>query len=406
MDNGTKIYTDEELQEIIRQRFPEKTLVDIVDYENEENQTYKFLYDSLKAKVGTSEEELYNDHHDMESLEREIDELRHKIQITEDINDKLKGQTEDITGFICEFMEKEIIISNVKPFGKDGNEIACASDNRRVISTEQLSLNPGVYEFKRPSWFTSLPVELSRENISKKTAANTVGVLMDKVKFWKKLTKKIDDGDLPIEKAMEEVDGRRRKMVAELLQSGISNEEKYIKYLLLTPGMPRDYLKTFIGASELQLNADVVIELLEQPRESFNKEMIEAYVSEVRKGTGYNLKKELANELIRGDWYIMSDINGHPQKYQLVPVDYLDNIKRCLENLCDVLQGKSSVGNSSLEPIIMEDFPIMEDSRDSIPAFPEEEYDEEEYDGEYPEDAFSDMDGISEEDLDALIGDG
>ena len=104
MDNGTKIYTDEELQEIIRQRFPEKTLVDIVDYENEENQTYKFLYDSLKAKVGTSEEELYNAHHDMESLEREIDELRHKIQITEDINDKLKGQTEDITGFICEFM--------------------------------------------------------------------------------------------------------------------------------------------------------------------------------------------------------------------------------------------------------------------------------------------------------------
>ena len=195
-------------------------------------------------------------------------------------------------------------------------------------------------------------------------------------------------------------------MVADLLQSDISNEEKYIKYLLLTPGMPRDYLKTFIGASELQLNADVVIELLEQPRESFNKEMIEAYVSEIRKGTGYNLKKELANELIRGDWYIMSDINGHPQKYQLVPVDYLDNIKRCLENLCDVLQGKSSVGNSSPEPIIMEDFPIMEDSRDSIPAFPEEEYDEEEYDGEYPEDAFSDMDGISEEDLDALIGDG
>lgn len=401
MNNDTQIYTVDKLEEIIRQRFPEKTLVDIVDYENEENQTYKFLYDSLKAEIGSFEEELYNAHHNMESLEREIDELRHKIQVMEDINGKLTGQAEDITEFISEFMEREIIISNVKPFDRDDNEIVCASDNRKVISAEQLSLNPGVYEFKRPSWFTSLPTELNRENISKKTAANTIGVLVDKVKFWKKLSGRMEDGNLPIDKAMEEVDERRRKLVAELLQSDSSNEEKYIKYLLLTPGMPRDYMKTFAGASELQLNADVVIELLEQPRESFNKEMIEAYVSEVHKGTEYNLKKELADELIRGDWYIMSDINGRPQKYQLLPVEYLDNIRKRLENLCDALEGKAPIDNSNRESINMDSFPIMEDDVDSVPVFPEEEYDE-----GYMEDAFSDMDNIPEEDLDALIGGG
>lgn len=401
MDNDTKYYTDDELEKIIRQRFPEKTLVNISDYENEENQTYKFLYDNLKTKVNDFEEELYNAHHDIESLECEIDELRHKIQITEGINDKLTGNTKDIMEFVSEFMERKIVISNIKPFDRTGNEIVCASDNRKIITTEQLSLNPGVYEFKRPSWFTSLPTELSRENISRKTAANTMGALVDRVKFWKKLSRKMHDEKFPIEKAMEDVDERRRILVTELLQSDLSNEEKYIKYLLLTPGMPRDYMKTFVGASELHLNANVVIELLEQPRESFNKEMIEAYVSEVRKGTEYNVKKELANELIRGDWYIMSDINGHPQKYQLVPVDYLDSIRRQLENLGDALKGKETISNSNPEQINMQDFPVMEDGGDSVPIFLEEEYDE-----EYMENAFSDMGDIPDEDLNALIGDG
>jgi len=337
MDNDKEKYTDEELEEIVKRRFPEKILVNISDYEK----------------------------------------------------------------FISEFMEKDIIVSNVKPFDGNDNEIVCASDNKKEISSEQLSLNPGVYGFRRPSWFTSLPKELNKENSGRKTAANTIGVLLDRVKFWKKLGRRMDDGDLTLEKAMDEVDEKRRKLVAELLQSDLSNEEKYIKYLLLTPGMPRDFMKTFTGASELQLNANVVIELLEQPRESFNKEMIEAYVSEVRKGTEYNMKRELANELVRGEWYIMSDINGYPQKFQLLPVEYLEKIRKQLENFCDVLKGKKAA-SSSPEPINTGDFPIMDDNGDSVPAFLEEGYEEE----EYMEDAFSDMDDIPEEDLNALIGNG
>ena len=342
MDNSEKIYTDAELNEIIKQRFPDKILVDISDYEN-------------------------------------------------------------ITKLISEFIGREIIVSNVKPFDKNHDEIVCASDDKKHISEEQFSLNPGVYEFKRPSWFTSLPSELNKENTGKKTAANTISTLADKVRFWKKLDKKVQYGNLSIEEAMGEVDQKRRKLVVELLESDLSNEEKYIKYLLLTPGMPRDFMKTFIGASELQLNANVVIELLEQPRESFNKEMIEAYVSEVRKGTEYNLKKELANELIRGEWYIMSDINGYPQKYQLVPFEYLEDIKKQLENFQNALKGKEAIANDDFEPINIDDFPIINDDEDPVPIFSEEEKLEEE---EYFEDDYPDFNDISEDDLNALIGEG
>lgn len=388
MDDSEKIYTDAELREIIKQRFPDKILADVSDYENEENQTYKFLYCNLKKKADAFEKELYNAHH-------ELAELKQQMQGMEKNNEKPAGQMEDIAELITGFMEKEIVVSDVKPFDRNNDEIVCASDKKKHISEEQLSLNPGVYEFRRPSWFTSLPSELNKENIGKKTAAKTIGTLADKVKFWKKLGKKMESGNSSIEEAMGEVDQKRRKLVAELLESDLSNEEKYIKYLLLTPGMPRDFMKTLIGASELLIDANVVIELLEQPRESFNREMVEAYVSEVRKGTEYNIKKELANELIRGEWYIMSDINGSPQKYQLVPFEYLENIKRQLENLHYTVKEENTV-NDDPGSIDIGDFPIM-DNDGSVPVFLEEEY---------PEDDYPGFEDISEDDLNELIGGG
>ena len=118
--------------------------------------------------------------------------------------------------------------------------------------------------------------------------------------------------------------------------------------MLLTPGIPKDFMKTLMGASELGVDANVVIQLLEQPKESFNWEIIEAYISKVHKATEYNIKRELANELIRGDWYVVSDINGSLQKYQMVPFDILNEVKQKLNDICDILSGISKPKDAGL----------------------------------------------------------
>jgi len=44
----------------------------------------------------------------------------------------LTGHAKDIAEIMSEFLEKEIIISKVKPFDRNNNEIVCASDNEKM----------------------------------------------------------------------------------------------------------------------------------------------------------------------------------------------------------------------------------------------------------------------------------
>ena len=190
---------------------------------------------------------------------------------------------------------------------------------------------PGIYGGKRPSWYTPLKKQLSRENIRNKNVSNTICTLKNILLFWKKNKEKSP------EKVAVEYDNERKANVLELLQEGCSNEEKYLKYYLLTPGMDKEYLKTLQGASKSNIDANLIIALLEQPDCSFNREIIELYVSELQKGTEYNLKQELAEELIRGEWNIYAKVDGKENLFQLVPIDELNSVKELLNKISDFL---------------------------------------------------------------------
>ena len=101
--------------------------------------------------------------------------------------------------------------------------------------------------------------------------------------------------------------------------------------------MDKEYLKTLQGASKSNIDANLIIALLEQPDCSFNREIIELYVSELQKGTEYNLKQELAEELIRGEWNIYAKVDGKESLFQLVPIDELNSVKELLNKISDFL---------------------------------------------------------------------
>ena len=330
------LLSEEAICKYTMDHFAEKIFVSINEVENEEKQSYKYLYQMLLQKHEELRESFYGQKYELDNAYRDLAEQNAEIKRLRENNGNMKNTTTDIITFIKDFLTKDIVVQKVEVFDGFGKPIICGSDIKRQKSIPELSNEPGIYSFKRPSWFTPLreELELSKKNTSRKNVKHTEDILLDRVMFWKLL--KRDKSNVEIK--AQRIDEARKHNLEKLLASDISNEEKYIKYILLTPGMDREYMKTLNGAAELGLNANMVIELLEQPAESFNKEMIEVYVSQVHKATEYNLKLELAEELIRGEWYVVSDINGSTQKYQLVPMERIMEIEKRLQHICDVFE--------------------------------------------------------------------
>lgn len=320
--------------DIIKTTYPDKVLVEIAEIENEDHQSYKFLYESLLEKSAQQTEEIYTLQFKNQDLEREIAEQSKELEMQKSINEKLNSTTSTIMDFVKKFTEQEIVVSDARPIDSNDEEIKTA-DDKKVSLKESISLQPGVYGFRRPSFFTPLSRELSKQNVAKKSADDTKDILTDRLHFFKFLKRKSQN---TIPEKLDQIDQHRRQKIFELLSGDYTNEEKYLRYFLLTPGLPKDYMNTLTGAAELGLDANVIIELLEQPRESFNMEIIETYVSETHKGTEFNLKKELADELLRGEWYISADFNGKREKFQLAPLNLIKELKDKLDSICRILE--------------------------------------------------------------------
>lgn len=324
------------MKEMLQQDYPEKIVVDISEFENEEHQTYKYLYEQLNTIHTEKMNELGLVIADMDRFTRENAEMEQQInKLQQQVNKMNTSAWQSLTHFKDQ-ISRDIVVSDIQvnPGVDKGIEV---DSLKKSISTV-----PGIYGGKRPSWYTPLKRQLSRENVKKKNVGNTIGVLKDILLFWKKEKGKTT------EKLAAEYDQQRKENILELLDADCSNEEKYLKYFLLTPGMDREYLKTLQGASKMNINANLVIALSEQPYEMFNKEIIELYVSEIHKGTEYDLKQELAEELIRGDWSIRAKVDGEDKTFQLVPVEELEAVKTMLDKISNSLDFKVNKANGEV----------------------------------------------------------
>ncbi len=348
MNKTDKQFTLDEFMEFVSLNFPDYALVKSSDYESPNKETYKFLYEKAQSELSKCREKLFLAQSDIQNLERNYAELSDSLKNEKNINKDLNSESKTFIDFINQYLKNDVSVSDVAVYGSDNKRIESTSFH--ISEPETLSNNPGIYGFKRPSWFTPLQKELNKRNMSEKNLDHTKGFLLSRLLSIKKI---LSSGVL--EKVANEIDSGRKKNIVKILLSPGSNEEKYLKYILSTPGISKEFQNILFNAADLGLDANVVIELLEQPKESFNKEVIEAFVSEVHKGTEYNLKQELADELVRGDWYITASINGITQKLQLVPIDEIRNIENKLETISkslsdnDILE-KTGSGDSVSQP--------------------------------------------------------
>lgn len=326
------------LTEFVQKSYPTHSVCKISEVESEEHQSYKFLFENILEKYNALNEEFYSQLHKLQDVESELATKNLEIKKLKNSRDDFEDSTATLKQFIENLLSNEIHISNTCAIDESGDPVICSTDNI-TVKPEEISLRPGVYDSTRPSWFSEIKYELNKINAAKKVADNTSGTFFDLLKKSNNLKKM----NAPLEVKANEYEKRRKQEIIKLISdTSLSNEEKYLKYILLTPGLSRDYLKTLDGAADLCIDAKLVIKLLEQPKETFNKEIIEAYISRAHKGNEYNIKQELAEELIKGQWSIVSDVNGKKEKFQLVPFELISEISDRLQKILITLEQKNS----------------------------------------------------------------
>ena len=281
---------------------------------------------------------------EIDSLRSKIKSLEQTIKLQQDQLDSSSTIDLSILYEIRKYMDNpsmEISVSDIKVKAKDGSESIASSDSRdnKKYSQSDFASSPAVYHFKRPSWYTPIKNEFNESNIKIRNASKTVPVIHSSTLFWKKFATDKKIKELPVKEKADVVDNTRKNNLVKLMnEDNVSNEERYIKYMLLTPGMPDDFLKIFTGAAHLGIDARILIEYFELPQNEFNYDLVAAYMSELQKGNDYNLRKEFAKELIKGEWYITSNENGRTVKYQVVPQSELQSLKKTLEMIFEFVR--------------------------------------------------------------------
>lgn len=344
--------TFDALVDSLKKFFPEKMIVDITEFESDEHQSYKYLYENQANTLTELNNQIASMTSELEIKDRRIYELGEENESLKHKCEEQTVQSKELIEFINKFNETEIFIVNdiqTNMSGSEENDLRQLGINHQVETLKKsISDNPGVYGNKRPSWFTPVGVELSKENVIKKNKAETIKTLKEKILFWK--NKKVTNLDIKEAKELaNEYDHKRMEHILQLLNSKCSNEEMYLKYMLLSPGIDKEYFKTLDGAEKLGIDARLVISLLEQPNDFYNREIIESYVSKLHKGNEYNYKQSLAEELIEGKWQIKAKVNGIDTKFQLVPVEILETFNSNLTsiNYCANLTQIESENKSS-----------------------------------------------------------
>ncbi|MCR5420860.1 MAG: hypothetical protein K6E98_07635, partial [Lachnospiraceae bacterium] len=108
----------------------------------------------------------------------------------------------------------------------------------------------------------------------------------------------------------------------------LTNQEKLMMY-----AMNSEYHNTHVErllnyAGNHCINANFLIDILEDPDVCTTYENTVAFLSQFADASEYRMKLNLARELIEGKWYITADYNGHITKFQLVPIEEFNELRK------------------------------------------------------------------------------
>lgn len=170
---------------------------------------------------------------------------------------------------------------------------------------------------------------------SKLTAVKLRTVRLGRI-FSDKILGKVVEHIAPLRKLRNCIWPNRDVLTTEELLSydGLTNSEKLSLYAFFSKRYSKDEKQILDQAAENGINAEFVIRILETYVVS--KRTKDAFLEALelaQSDSEYLLRMKFAEELVRKQWWIEAKYNGKMTKFQLVPVDVLEEMKSDLREL-------------------------------------------------------------------------
>ena len=102
-----------EIINILQQEYPNKVIVDLSEYESEEHQTYKYLFEQLSQKYAEKLNEVGMLATDQQNYEKEIAELSQKNASLAAQMESVNQSTINSLGVIKEYVNLGIVVSDI-----------------------------------------------------------------------------------------------------------------------------------------------------------------------------------------------------------------------------------------------------------------------------------------------------
>ena len=281
-------------------------------------------------------------HFDREKYNEYISVILPAIELLDEVEDKAE-ESDETKQEINRFLERLNEVMN-KVEHMHSTFTLKQSQNKEI---GEISAKPGVYNFTTPSFFesTNLPI-LSKEEQSRDNYSHSMEAFTWLIDIFSSLNK--DKKKTKEQKSLDFVDERKQKIEELINNEELTNEQKYLRYEILTPGIEDGYIYTLEAACRNGMDADVIIQLLEQPQASYNKKLLEMYVSSANKAISYDMKQEVIKELIEGKWKITDD-NG--TEYSLIPFSSVMAVKEEIKSIVDEFKAFMNQGTIKLDAV-------------------------------------------------------
>ena len=353
-------FDDEKIITYSRKNFEQYLLKMSAFVEDYYNQNFDIVGDNLSSKGDDLESESADNIKDT----AECKDTPEKENLLPTPEPEQKVITKTVTKVIHEQIDKDMIDSILHRL-EEPVEICITGIQISDKNIGELAENSGVYNFTAPSFFVEpAGSNFTKENQTRENYNKTKHGLKDLLYLFNKLNK--DKSKTATQKNSTFLQERSLKIREIIDSKTLTNAQKYLRYMLITPDLPDNYMYTLDAAERNNIDANIVIQLLEQPQETFNRKLLERYVSSANKNNTYDLKAELIQQLLDGTW-VIKDKDGYDCK--LVPYEKIKKIK---EDLVTALNLKTLSKNENLEEETFEEEQITQ-TADNVDEFSEEE---------------------------------
>lgn len=352
------------------------------------------------------EQELLLMSQQLEDVKEQVKQSKKEIAKLKRERNKFKKQVDGKMDFIYQSINQKVLLVNsisIGPLEKPENA-ALLEDVRFLIDVEPTVVSAGG---TRDSFYTDMKTdekkdvteadredgkELCEENHQRKSIRRILTDLILRKRAEENKSVEVESLQEELyvapqvepkedEKEITKVDAFRKQRVS-YIQSivdnkNLSNQEKLALYAFYSDFHGKDMERLINFAGDYSINANLLIQLLESPGRACSIQNVENMLRQFVKASQVRLKLDFAKELIDGEWYIAADYNGQKTKFQLVPLEEFNELRKAMdlpESLFGYEKNPTKTSNSKAETVKPEAqkpyiarFNCLDDAEEDIP---------------------------------------